>query len=236
MNQEHTVRDKPSIGNEKASKKDRRSRPDALGLLSSLVSHDEGQLQYRSSSASREATTRHVTFAKMTSTCGSELMPQQSSSSYSSELTPSSSRLESYRNLYSYGYGSSSRTSSKDEPEGVDSHDGQGFAILPQVETLSKKNEKCVRRTLSQDWLKRTFSPRPCMANERGTIGSLSTRKRQSLVSISEENEDNGDDGSDLSDSKSGVEERSAEFETIARVSSLSLTRAESAEARATEL
>ncbi|KAI0564833.1 hypothetical protein FGB62_23g011 [Gracilaria domingensis] len=230
MNQGHMVGNKPSVGKEKAAKKERRSRPDALGLLSSLVSHDEALLKARNYSASEGAQEKHVTFAKRVSISGPDLLKQQSSSSYISEVTPSSARLDSYRNLYSYRSGPGSRASSRDEPEGLAPHEGQCYSSLSNIETLSQKNEKCVRKTLSQDWLKRTFSPRPCTPNEKGTLGSLSARKRQSLVSISEETEYNEDEESDLSDTKSGDQEGISDSESYERIESLSLKETESGE------
>lgn len=218
MNQKDSPFSSQSRQRDRSGRQVRTSRPDRLGVLSSLVSNDDPQSEVtRSLSDARrqkDSNLRQSTTARQT------FSPLGCISKHYGLVTSPLERIDTkHRNLYSsasdtYSRGSSLDASSQEIP------DGQELQASNQVRTLQQRNEMCVRRALSQDWLRKTFSPRPCKVGKKGTIGSIVVRSQHSLARICEEREPHGREGSDISDTKAGVEE-DEEVEEVEEVEEL---------------
>lgn len=205
MNQKDLPSSRQSRQRERPRRELRLSQHDALGMLASLVSHDELQrevAQPLSDSLEQEnVRLRQSTITRQT------FSPLGCNSKHYGLVTSPLERFDTkQRNLYSSASdvcsrGSSLDASSQEVPNGEEVHS------LNQVRTLQQSNEMCVRRAISQDWLRKTFSPRPCKLGKEGNLGSVVMHARHSLASIYEEQDSQRREGSDISDSKGGLEQ-----------------------------
>ncbi|CAN8067748.1 unnamed protein product [Agarophyton chilense] len=217
MNRQNVPLDNLRFGTEKAFREDRHSGPDALALLSSLISQDSVPLELRGNFTNAEYATYPSPLEKNGKLRVPELLRRQSSVSFNSASQIVSERLDPQRTQFLYG--STKGRSCRRDPAQNKQRESvllprRNRPSLSNIMTLSKRNEKCVRKTLSQDWSRRTFSPRPGRTDERGTMDASSIIERHPLMSISEEVEKDDDEGSDLSDNKCGLEDWYSDIRT----------------------